>query len=141
MTNYNNIAVDPLSLMEHLTSEAVHLAKIEMDTTQEVALYEQGIRLIAKAWKIPHSYPEELLEEIEQAKSEMSIPADLKYRSAEATQTIIWNLFNTLTRLDDADDQRQLTQLISFAADYPEPLLGRGQERKEGSHTNEMTFG
>ncbi len=141
MTNYNNITIDPLSLMEHLTNEAVHLAKMEMDTTQEVALYEQGIRLIAKAWKIPHSYPEELLEEIEQAKSEMSIPADLKYRSAEATQTIIWNLFNTLTRLDDADDQRQLTQLIGFAADYPEPLLGRGQERKEVSHTNEMTFG
>ena len=130
MSDYKGTEINPLSLMESLADEAIGLVKMEMDVTQEVALYEQGIRLTAKAWGIPDSFPEELLQEIQQAKTEPRIPPEITYRPAEVTQGLMLNLYNTLFRLTSGVDQQQFTRLINFAVDYPEPLLGRCQESK-----------
>ncbi len=81
------------ALMETLADEAIYLAKMDMDLSQEVALYEQGIRLTAKAWKIPASFPEELLQEIQQAKTAPRIPLELTARLVEVPRSLITNLY------------------------------------------------
>lgn len=52
MPDFKNMEIDPLSLMETLKDEAIHLVKMDIETAQEVTLYEHGINLTAKAWEM-----------------------------------------------------------------------------------------
>jgi len=141
MDMYEKMGVNPLSLMETLADEAVYLAKMDMDLSQEVALYEQGIRLTAKAWKIPSSFPEELLQEIQGAKTAPRTPPELKARPVEVTRSLILNLYSTDMKLRNWDERNQMRNLIDFAVYYPEPLRDRYQEATEISPSSGMTLG
>ena len=119
--------INPLLLVDKLADEATAILKMPMNTEQEVALYEQGIRLTAQAWQgMAPSYAEEALAAIQTARESGEHTAEPEFmcRPPEATRELLQNLAFTMIQLP-LNKQGKMAELIQFATDYPEPLMLR----------------
>lgn len=125
--------INPLLLIDSLEAEATSMAKMPMDTTREVAMYEQGIRLTAQAWpEICRIYAEESLAGIQKVREsgEHTETPVFMTRPAEDTRELLQNLMATMLRLP-AHKHPEIGELIQFATNYPEPLMRRYYDQSE----------
>lgn len=128
-----NRMTSPLLLIDSLAAEAAAMTKMPMDTTREVAMYEQGIRLTAQAWpEIRGSYAEESLAEIQRARESGERTAEPAFmaRPAEDTRELIQNLIATMLRLP-VQKHPEMCELLQFVTNYPDPLMERYYAQKQ----------
>ena len=117
----------PEKLLRQMTVETVNLLALGgPDRIQEAALSEAGVRLIAKAWGLPREDLDDSLELIVREKelaaggsSEATLPDDelAEPYDGRMTAELLWGLFETAIRLDDADERRAIHCLALQMAD------------------------
>ena len=117
----------PEKLLRQMTVETVNLLALGgPDRAQEAALPEAGVRLIAKAWGLPREDLDGSLELIVREKelaacgsSEAALPDDELAEPYDGGMTaeLLWGLFETAVRLDDADERRTIHCLALQMAD------------------------
>lgn len=127
--------INPLLLIDSLAAEAVAMTKMPMDTSREVAMYEQGIRLTAQAWPtVCKGFAEESLAEIQKARESGVRTREPLFmaRPAEDTRELIQNLVATMLRLP-VQKQSEMGELIQFATNYPDSLMERYYSQMQGA--------
>ena len=117
----------PEKLLRQMTVETVNLLALGgPDRAQEAALPEAGVRLIAKAWGLPQKDLDGSLELIGQEKklaaggsSEAVLPDDELAEPFDGGMAaeLLWGLFETAVRLDDADERGTIHRLALQMAD------------------------
>ena len=117
----------PEKLLRQMTVETVNLLALGgPDRIQVAALPEAGVRLIAKAWGLPKKDLEDSLELIAREKelaaggsSEAVLPDDELAEPFDGGMTaeLIWGLFETAIRLDDAGERKMIHCLALQMAD------------------------
>ena len=117
----------PEKLLRQMTAETVNLLALGgPDRAQEAALPEAGVRLIAKAWGLPKEDLDNSLALIQREKqlvasgsSEAALPDDELAEPFDGGMTaeLLWGLFETAVRLDDADERGTVHRLALQMAD------------------------
>ena len=117
----------PEKLLRQMTVEAVNLLALGgPDKVQEAELPEAGVRLIAKAWGLPQADLDDCLSLIQQEKqlvaagsSEAVLPDNELAEPFDGGMTaeLLWGLFETAVRLDDADERKAVHYLAIQMAD------------------------
>ena len=117
----------PEKLLRQMTAETVNLLALGgPDKAQDAALPETGVRLIAKAWELRQEDLDGSLNLIQREKrlvangsSEAALPDDelLEPFDGGMTAELLWGLFETAVRLDDADERRAIHDLALQMAD------------------------
>ena len=117
----------PEKLLRQRTVETVNLLALGgPDRVQEAALPEAGVRLIAKAWGLPREALDGSLELIGREKelvaggsSEAALPDNELAEPFDGGMTaeLLWGLFETAIRLDDADERKTIHCLALQMAD------------------------
>ena len=117
----------PEKLLRQMTVEAVNLLALGgPDKAQEAELPEAGVRLIAKAWGLPQKDLDGSLELIGREKqlvatgsSEAVLPDNELAEPFDGGMTaeLLWGLFETAVRLDDADERKTIHCLALQMAD------------------------
>lgn len=117
----------PEKLLRQMTAETVNLLALGgPDKAQEAVLPEAGVRLIAKAWGLPQEDLDNSLALIQREKqlvasgsSEAALPDDELAEPFDGGMTaeLLWGLFETAVRLDDADERGTVHQLALQMAD------------------------
>ena len=110
-----------------MTVETVNLLALGgPDRIQEAALPDAGVRLIAKAWGLPQEDLDNSLALIQREKqlvasgsSEAALPDDELAEPFDGGMTaeLLWGLFETAVRLDDADERGAVHRLALQMAD------------------------
>ena len=135
----------PEKLLLKVTTEAVSaLALAGEDKGGDAASLEAGVDLIAKAWGLP----QELLESstaliqhqkelLATASGKAALPDDqlLECYDGPMTAELIWGLFETAVRLDDAQERaaiHQMALLLADALDFDEWLDRNGPVESAG---------
>ena len=121
----------PEKLLRQMTVETVNLLALGgPDRGREAALPEAGVRLIAKAWGLPREDLDGSLELIGREKelvaagsSEAVLPDNELAEPFDGGMTaeLLWGLFETAVRLDDADERGTIHRLalqMSDALDF-----------------------
>lgn len=138
MTRYERHPA-PEKLLLQITTEAVNLLALgTQDKPADVSLLETGAALTVKAWGLP----QELLESstalilhqkelLATASGKAALPDDqlLECYDGPMTAELIWGLFETAVRLDDAQDRaaiHQMALLLADALDFDEWLQRNG---------------
>ena len=138
MTRYERHPA-PEKLLLQITTEAVNLLALGTpDKPADVSLLETGAALTVKAWELP----QELLESstaliqhqkelLATASGKAALPDDqlLECYDGPMTAELIWGLFETAVRLDDAQDRaaiHQMALLLADALDFDEWLERNG---------------
>lgn len=138
MTRYERHPA-PEKLLLQITTEAVNLLALgTQDKPADVSLLETGAALTVKAWGLP----QELLESstaliqhqkelLATASGKAALPDDqlLECYDGPMTAELIWGLFETAVRLDDAQDRaaiHQMALLLADALDFDEWLERTG---------------
>jgi len=138
MTRYERHPA-PEKLLLQITTEAVNLLALgTQDKPADVSLLETGAALTVKAWGLP----QELLESstaliqhqkelLATASGKAALPDDqlLECYDGPMTAELIWGLFETAVRLDDAQDRaaiHQMALLLADALDFDEWLERNG---------------
>ncbi len=138
MTRYERHPA-PEKLLLQITTEAVNLLALgTQDKPADVSLLETGAALTVKAWGLP----QELLESstaliqhqkelLATASGKAALPDDqlLECYDGPMTAELIWGLFETAVRLDDAQERatiHQLALLLADALDFDEWLERNG---------------
>ena len=138
MTRYERHPA-PEKLLLQITTEAVNLLALgTQDKPADVSLLETGAALTVKAWGLP----QELLESstaliqhqkelLATASGKAALPDDqlLKCYDGPMTAELIWGLFETAVRLDDAQERaaiHQMALLLADALDFDEWLDRNG---------------
>jgi len=126
MTKYERHPA-PEKLLRQITTETVNLLALGgPDKTGEAALPETGVSLIAKAWSLSQQALEESSDIIQRQKqlletgsSEAALPDDqlLEPYDGGMTAELLWGLFETAVRLEDAQDRAAIHQLALMMAD------------------------
>ena len=126
MTRYERHPA-PEKLLLQITTEAVNLLALgTQDKPADVSLLETGAALTVKAWGLP----QELLESstaliqhqkelLATASGKAALPDDqlLECYDGPMTAELIWGLFETAVRLDDAQDRASIHRLALLLAD------------------------
>ena len=117
----------PEKLLRQMTAETVNLLALGgPDKAQEAELPEAGVRLIAKAWGLPKEDLDNSLALIQREKqlvasgsSEAALPDDELAEPFDGGMTaeLLWGLFETAVRLDDADERGTVHRLALQMAD------------------------
>ena len=117
----------PEKLLRQMTAETVNLLALGgPDKAQEAELPETGVRLIAKAWGLPKEDLDNSLALIQREKqlvasgsSEAALPDDELAEPFDGGMTaeLLWGLFETAVRLDDADERGTVHRLALQMAD------------------------
>ena len=117
----------PEKLLLQVTTEAVNLLALGgPENTKSSALPEAGVGLIAKAWGLPQGDLEASLALIRRQKeltrggaSEAAMPDDrlLEPYDGGMIVELIWGLFETSVRLEDAEDRLTIHRLALMLAD------------------------
>lgn len=117
----------PEKLLRQMTTETINLLALGgPDRVQEAALPEAGVRLIAKAWGLPQKDLDGSLELIGREKqlvatgsSEAALPDDELAEPFDGGMIaeLLWGLFETAVRLDDAGERGMIHQLALQMAD------------------------
>ena len=138
MTRYERHPA-PEKLLLQITTEAVNLLALgTQDKPADVSLLETGAALTVKAWGLP----QELLESstaliqhqkelLATASGKAALPDDqlLECYDGPMTAELIWGLFETAVRLDDAQERaaiHQMALLLVDALDFDEWLERNG---------------
>ena len=144
MTRYERHPA-PEKLLLQITTEAVNLLALgTQDKPADVSLLETGAALTVKAWGLP----QELLESstaliqhqkelLATASGKAALPDDqlLECYDGPMTAELIWGLFETAVRLDDAQDRaaiHQMALLLADALDFDEWLQRNGPVEAAG---------
>ena len=144
MTRYERHPA-PEKLLLQITTEAVNLlALVTQDKPVDVSLLETGAALTVKAWGLP----QELLESstaliqhqkelLATASGKAALPDDqlLECYDGPMTAELIWGLFETAVRLDDAQERaaiHQMALLLADALDFDEWLDRNGPVESAG---------
>ena len=144
MTRYERHPA-PEKLLLQITTEAVNLLALGTpDKPADVSLLETGAALTVKAWGLP----QELLESstaliqhqkelLATASGKAALPDDqlLECYDGPMTAELIWGLFETAVRLDDAQDRaaiHQMALLLADALDFDEWLQRNGPVEAAG---------
>ncbi len=144
MTRYERHPA-PEKLLLQITTEAVNLLALgTQDKPADVSLLETGAALTVKAWGLP----QELLESstaliqhqkelLATASGRAALPDDqlLECYDGPMTAELIWGLFETAVRLDDAQERaaiHQMALLLADALDFDEWLDRNGPVESAG---------
>ena len=144
MTRYERHPA-PEKLLLQITTEAVNLLALgTQDKPADVSLLETGAALTVKAWGLP----QELLESstalilhqkelLATASGKAALPDDqlLECYDGPMTAELIWGLFETAVRLDDAQERaaiHQMALLLADALDFDEWLQRNGPVEAAG---------
>ena len=144
MTRYERHPA-PEKLLLQITTEAVNLLALgTQDKPADVSLLETGAALTVKAWGLP----QELLESstaliqhqkelLATARGKAALPDDqlLECYDGPMTAELIWGLFETAVRLDDAQERaaiHQMALLLADALDFDEWLDRNGPVESAG---------
>ena len=144
MTRYERHPA-PEKLLLQITTEAVNLLALgTQDKPADVSLLETGAALTVKAWGLP----QELLESstaliqhqkelLATASGKAALPDDqlLECYDGPMTAELIWGLFETAVRLDDAQERaaiHQMALLLADALDFDERLDRNGPVESAG---------
>nr|WP_304431133.1 hypothetical protein [uncultured Acetatifactor sp.] len=144
MTRYERHPA-PEKLLLQITTEAVNLLALgTQDKPAGVSLLETGAALTVKAWGLP----QELLESstaliqhqkelLATASGKAALPDDqlLECYDGPMTAELIWGLFETAVRLDDAQERaaiHQMALLLADALDFDEWLDRNGPVESAG---------
>ena len=124
----------PEKLLQQITEEAINaLALGGPDKIGDEAPMEAGVKLIAKAWGVPRESLQASLELIERERqllrsgsSEDALPNSelLKPYDGKMIAELLWGLFETTARLEDAQDRAAMHKL-ALLMDSPSPLRQR----------------
>ena len=131
----------PEKLLLQLTTEAVNLLALGgPDNTKSARLPEEGVALSAKAWGLPQGDLEASMTLIQKQKellaagrSEAALPDDklLEPYDVRMITELIWGLFETAIRLEDAEDRltiHRLALMLADTLDFDEWLAKCGPE-------------
>ena len=131
----------PEKLLLQITTEAVNLLALGgPDNTKSARLPEEGVALIAKAWGLPQGDLEASMILIQRQKellavgsSEAALPDDklLEPYDVRMITELIWGLFETAIRLEDAEDRltiHRLALMLADTLDFDEWLAKCGPE-------------
>ena len=144
MTRYERHPA-PEKLLLQITTEAVNLLALGTpDKPADVSLLETGAALTVKAWGLP----QELLENstaliqhqkelLATASGKAALPDEqlLECYDGPMTAELIWGLFETAVRLDDAQERaaiHQMALLLADALDFDEWLDRNGPVESAG---------
>lgn len=140
MTKYERHPA-PEKLLLQITTEAVNLLALGgPDNTKSAALPEEGVALIAKVWGLPQGDLEASMVLIQRQKellaagsSEAALPDDklLEPYDGGMIAELVWGLFETAVRLEDAGDRKAIHQLALMMADmldFDEWIKGSGPD-------------
>ena len=144
MTRYERHPA-PEKLLLQITTEAVNLLALgTQDKPADVSLLETGAALTVKAWWLP----QELLESstaliqhqkelLATASGKAALPDDqlLECYDGPMTAELIWGLFETAVRLDDAQERaaiHQMALMLADALDFDEWLDRNGPVESAG---------
>ena len=144
MTRYERHPA-PEKLLLQITTEAVNLLALgTQDKPADVSLLETGAALTVKAWGLP----QELLESstaliqhqkelLATASGKAALPDDqlLECYDGPMTAELLWGLFETAVRLDDAQERaaiHQMALLLADALDFDEWLDRNGPVESAG---------
>ncbi len=126
MTKYERHPA-PEKLLRQIAAETVNLLALGgPDKAGEAALPETGVGLIAKAWDLPQQTLEESSGIIQRQKQlmktgngEAALPDGQLLESYDGGMTVelLWGLFETAVRLEDAQDRTVIHQLALMMAD------------------------
>ena len=113
----------PEKLLQQITEEAINaLALGGPDKIGDEAPMEAGVKLIAKAWEVPRESLQASLELIERERqllrsgsSEDALPNSelLKPYDGKMIAELLWGLFETTARLEDAQDRAAMHKLMA----------------------------
>ena len=117
----------PEKLLQQITEEAINaLALGGPDKIGDEAPMEAGVKLIAKAWGVPRESLQASLELIERERqllrsgsSEDALPNSelLKPYDGKMIAELLWGLFETTARLEDAQDRAAMHKLALLMAE------------------------
>ena len=117
----------PEKLLLQITTEAVNLLALDgPENTKAAELPEAGVTLIAKAWGLPQGDLEASMALIQRQKelmrsgaNEAAMPDDrlLEPYDGGMITELIWGLFATAVRLEDAEDRLTIHQLALMLTD------------------------
>ena len=138
MTRYERHPA-PEKLLLQITTEAVNLLALGTpDKPADVSLLETGAALTVKAWELPQELADSSAALIQHQKEllatasgKAALPDDqlLECYDGPMTAELIWGLFETAVRLDDAQDRaaiHQMALLLADALDFDEWLERNG---------------
>ncbi len=111
-----------LWLADALAAEGAALARMDISTEEDVALYEQVLRLIGKACPAAARYAGESLETFLQDKMVEKTSGAPKKRHEEDTALLLCSL-QELAALLSGTDRQTVVQLIGFVEKWSEPYL------------------
>ena len=144
MTRYERHPA-PEKLLLQITTEAVNLLALGTpDKPADVSLLETGAALTVKAWELPQELADSSAALIQHQKDLLAtaggraaLPDDqlLECYDGPMTAELIWGLFETAVRLDDAQDRaaiQQMALLLADALDFDEWLQRNGPVEAAG---------
>lgn len=144
MTRYERHPA-PEKLLLQITTEAVNLLALGTpDKPADVSLLETGAALTVKAWELPQELADSSAALIQHQKELLAttsgraaLPDDqlLECYDGPMTAELIWGLFETAVRLDDAQDRaaiHQMALLLADALDFDEWLQRNGPVEAAG---------
>ena len=138
MTRYERHPA-PEKLLLQITTEAVNLLALgTQDNPADVSLLETGVALTVKAWGLSQELLESSAALIQHQKELLAttsgraaLPDEqlLECYDGPMTAELIWGLFETAVRLDDAQERasiHQMALLLADALDFDEWLERNG---------------
>ena len=138
MTRYERHPA-PEKLLLQITTEAVNLLALGTpDKPADVSLLETGAALTVKAWGLSQELADSSValirhqkELLATASGRAALPDEqlLECYDGPMTAELIWGLFETAVRLDDAQDRaaiHQMARLLADALDFDEWLERNG---------------
>ena len=144
MTRYERHPA-PEKLLLQITTEAVNLLALGTpDKPADVSLLETGAALTVKAWGLSQELADSSValirhqkELLATASGKAALPDDqlLECYDGPMTAELIWGLFETAVRLDDAQDRAaiyQMALLLADALDFDEWLQRNGPVEDTG---------
>ena len=144
MTRYERHPA-PEKLLLQITTEAVNLLALGTpDKPADVSLLETGAALTVKAWGLPQELADSSVALIQHQKELLAtasgraaLPDDqlLECYDGPMTAELIWGLFETAVRLDDAQERaaiHQMALLLADALDFDEWLDRNGPVESAG---------
>ena len=144
MTRYERHPA-PEKLLLQITTEAVNLLALGTpDKPADVSLLETGAALTVKAWGLPQELADSSAALIQHQKELLAtasgraaLPDDqlLECYDGPMTAELIWGLFETAVRLDDAQERaaiHQMALLLADALDFDEWLDRNGPVESAG---------
>lgn len=111
-----------LWLADALAAEGAALARMDISIEEDVALYEQVLQLVGKAYPAAARYAAESLETFLHDKMAGKTSAVPKKRNEEDTALMLRSL-SELADLSSETDRKAVIQLIGFVEKWPEQYL------------------